>query len=239
MLVDLTNARKRAVRHVTALLRAEIGNRSWYQRPRPSKLDAESYERIKRLLDVSVCLIILPVVAAMIAIMAVAIKLDSPGPVLFHQVRTGKGGRRFKMYKMRTMVQNAEKLKGTFQHMNALHYPDFKIRDDPRVTRVGRFLRKTSLDELPQIFNVLKGDMSLVGPRPTSFSVEHYQTWHTERLTVRPGITGLWQVCGRNKLQFDERLRLDIAYIRNRCLTLDLKILLRTILCVFTMEGAN
>jgi len=233
MLVDLTNSRKRAVRRVLQ------ANQSWYRRQRPSRLDAESYERIKRLLDVSVCLIILPVVAAMIATMAIAIKIDSPGPVFFHQVRTGKGGRRFKMYKMRTMVQDAEKLKGTFQHMNALRYPDFKIKDDPRVTRVGRFLRKTSLDELPQIFNVLKGDMSLVGPRPTSFSVEHYQTWHTERLTVRPGITGLWQVCGRNKLQFDERLRLDIAYIRNRCLTLDLKILLRTILCVFTMEGAN
>ena len=130
-------------------------------------------------------------------------------------------------------------MKEDLQHLNELSFPDFKISDDPRITRVGRFLRKTSLDELPQLFNVLKGDMSLVGPRPTSFGVETYSLWHTARLDVKPGITGLWQILGRSSIDFDERLRLDIAYIRNRCLTLDIKILFRTIGSVLKRNGAN
>ena len=115
---------------------------------------------------------------------------------------------------------------------------DFKITNDPRVTRVGRILRKTSLDELPQIFNVIKGDMSLVGPRPTSFDVSTYKLWHTERLEVLPGLTGLWQVSGRSDLDFDERLRLDIAYIERQSLWLDIQILIRTVTVVFTQDGA-
>jgi lipopolysaccharide/colanic/teichoic acid biosynthesis glycosyltransferase len=120
------------------------------------------------------------------------------------------------MLKLRTMVRNAEEMKAQLAHLNELAYPDFKISNDPRITRVGRILRKTSLDELPQLLNVIRGDMSLVGPRPTSFSASTYSLWHTARLEAKPGITGLWQVSGRNELDFDERLRLDIAYIDER-----------------------
>jgi lipopolysaccharide/colanic/teichoic acid biosynthesis glycosyltransferase len=143
------------------------------------------------------------------------------------------------MYKLRTMVRDAEQLKARYQHLNVLTYPDFKIVNDPRITRVGRFLRKTSIDELPQIFNVLKGNMTLVGPRPTSFEASTYRLWHTTRLNATPGITGLWQITGRNELDFDERLRLDIAYIRHRCLALDVVILARTVGAVLHGRGAN
>jgi lipopolysaccharide/colanic/teichoic acid biosynthesis glycosyltransferase len=123
-------------------------------------------------------------------------------------------------------------------HLNEHSGPDFKITDDPRVTRIGRLLRKTSLDELPQVWNVLRGDMSLVGPRPTSFEMQSYHLWHTERLEVVPGLTGLWQVNGRGDLDFDDRVRLDIEYIERRCLRLDLVILLRTFTAVFKQQGA-
>jgi lipopolysaccharide/colanic/teichoic acid biosynthesis glycosyltransferase len=136
------------------------------------------------------------------------------------------------------MVPNAEDLKAKYAHLNELSLPDFKIADDPRTTRVGRFLRKTSLDELPQLFNILKGEMSWVGPRPTSFSVETYHLRHTERLEVVPGLTGLWQVSGRSNLDFDERLELDIAYIEQQSLWFDLSILLRTVGAVVTRRGA-
>ena len=142
------------------------------------------------------------------------------------------------MYKFRTMVKNAEELKAKYAHLNELSWPDFKITNDPRVTRVGGFLRKTSLDELPQLFNVLKGDMSLVGPRPTSFDVSTYSLWHTERLEVLPGITGLWQISGRSNLDFEERLRLDVEYIEKRSLALDIRILIGTVSAVFRREGA-
>jgi lipopolysaccharide/colanic/teichoic acid biosynthesis glycosyltransferase len=186
-----------------------------------------------------VSLAVLPVVLVVLAVCVLAIRLESPGPAMFRQERTGKGGRRFRMYKLRTMVPNAEELKARYMHLNEHKYPDFKITNDPRVTRCGRFLRKTSLDELPQVFNVIKGDMSLVGPRPTSFRAETYRLWHTARLEVKPGLTGLWQVSGRANLDFDDRLRLDIAYIRKRSLRLDLQILLRTFTAVLTTRGAN
>ena len=143
------------------------------------------------------------------------------------------------MFKLRTMVPNADELKAQLMHLNEHRYPDFKITNDPRVTRVGRILRKTSLDELPQIFNVIRGEMTLVGPRPTSFGAETYRLWHTARLEVKPGLTGLWQVSGRADLDFDDRLRLDIAYIRQRSLRFDLHILLRTFTAVLTTRGAN
>jgi lipopolysaccharide/colanic/teichoic acid biosynthesis glycosyltransferase len=186
-----------------------------------------------------VCLAALPVLLPACALLCAAIWIDSGQPLFYFQNRTGRGGRRFKMYKMRTMVKNAEALKQKYMHLNLLTYPDFKIVNDPRITRVGRFLRKTSLDELPQIFNVLKGDMTLVGPRPTSFNASTYSLWHTARLELKPGLTGLWQVCGRNELDFDERVRLDIAYMRNQSLWLDLQILLRTIGAVLTGHGAH
>ncbi len=199
----------------------------------------KEYQVAKRIMDVAVCLLFLPVALLAMAICAVAIRLDSAGPIIFTQARTGKGGRRFKMYKFRTMLPNAEELKQKYAHLNELTWPDFKITNDPRITRVGRILRKTSLDELPQIFNLLKGEMSLVGPRPTSFSVQTYSLWQTERLEVLPGITGLWQVSGRSELDFDDRLQLDIAYIEQQSLWLDIKILFQTVGAVLSRRGAS
>lgn len=196
------------------------------------------YEASKRLLDVVVCLALMPFVFPVIVVCIVAIWLEDPGPVFFTQQRTGRFGRRFRMLKLRTMLKNAEELKASLLHLNELTWPDFKITNDPRVLRVGRFLRKTSLDELPQIFNVLKGDMSLVGPRPTSFSANTYSLWHTERLEVRPGITGLWQVSGRSDVDFNDRLRLDIEYIRKRSFWFDLKLLYLTAVAVIARKGA-
>lgn len=214
--------------------------RIWYQRQVvPRVLSDAGYRRAKRALDIVVSVTLLPLIVPVLLLCALAIRLDSPGPVFFSQSRTGRGGHRFRMWKLRTMVRNADELKAQYAHLNELTYPDFKITDDPRVTRVGRVLRRTSLDELPQIVNVLKGEMSLVGPRPTSFSASTYRLWHTARLEVQPGITGLWQISGRNELDFDDRLRLDVAYIRHRSFTLDLAILVRTIGTVASGRGAN
>jgi lipopolysaccharide/colanic/teichoic acid biosynthesis glycosyltransferase len=192
----------------------------------------------KRGFDLAVCIWLLPVVAILMLVLALIIRLDSPGSILIAQERTGRDGRRFRMYKFRTMVRNAEELKAGLAHLNVLPPPDFKIPKDPRITRVGMILRQTSLDELPQLFNVLRGDMSLVGPRPTSFEPTTYSLWHTRRLEVTPGITGLWQLKGRNLTTFDERLRLDIEYIEHRSFWLDLKILLQTVPAVFRRSGA-
>jgi lipopolysaccharide/colanic/teichoic acid biosynthesis glycosyltransferase len=207
------------------------------QRP-PVLLFRRPYRISKRLFDLTLCLLALPILLPFGLLIALLVWLDDPGPVLFRQYRTGMGAQRFPMYKFRTMVTNAEELKATYAHLNELTWPDFKITDDPRVTRIGRFLRKTSLDELPQILNVLKGDMSLVGPRPTSFDVTTYSLWHTERLEVLPGITGLWQVSGRSDVDFDERLQLDIEYIERQSLLFDLVILFRTVGAIFTSRGA-
>ncbi|SRR6266849_961321 len=212
---------------------------AWYERVGKPLLGEPVYLALKRAIDIALCTAALPFALVILAACWVAIKLDSPGPAMFSHLRTGESGQRFKMYKLRTMVKNAEELKAKYLHMNTLTYPDFKICNDPRVTRVGRILRKTSLDELPQIFNVLRGDMSLVGPRPTSFSASTYSLWHTARLEVAPGVTGLWQVSGRNELDFDDRLRLDIAYIRNRSMWLDLRILFLTVGSVVSGRGAN
>jgi lipopolysaccharide/colanic/teichoic acid biosynthesis glycosyltransferase len=213
--------------------------RPWYALRREPFLDTASYELVKRAIDIVASAVALPFVLTLLAVLALAVRLDSPGAAFFSQPRTGRGGKRFRMFKLRTMVRNAEELKQKYMHLNELQYPDFKIANDPRMTRVGRFLRKTSLDELPQVLNVLRGDMTLVGPRPTSFSSDTYRLWHTARLQLKPGMTGLWQVSGRNELDFDDRVRLDVAYIRNRCLWLDIQILLRTGLCVFNGRGAN
>ena len=201
-------------------------------------LQRPGYRVVKRLLDVALCLIALPIVLPVLAICAVLIWLDDPGPVLFTQWRTGRRGTKFRMYKLRTMVRDAEQRKTELAEQNELSWPDYKISDDPRVTRLGRILRKTSLDELPQVFNVIKGDMSLVGPRPTSFDLSTYSLWHTERLEVLPGITGLWQISGRSNLDFDQRVRLDIEYLKRQNLREDLMILLRTVAAVVSRRGA-
>ena len=193
---------------------------------------------VKRLFDLAVCVLALPIVLPVFLLCALAVRVDSPGPVLFTQLRTGRHGKRFRMYKFRTMVQNAEELKEQLRHLSIVPPPDFKIVDDPRITRVGKFLRKTSLDELPQLINVIRGEMSLVGPRPTSFAASTYDVWHAARLEVTPGITGLWQVKGRNSTTFDERLRLDIAYVRQMSLALDFKILALTFTSVLNRTGA-
>jgi lipopolysaccharide/colanic/teichoic acid biosynthesis glycosyltransferase len=200
-------------------------------------LTAHGYDAVKRVLDLTVSAVVLLAVLPVCLVVAVAILVDSPGPVLLRQERTGRGGRRFTMYKFRTMVPDAEALKAQLAHLNVLPPPDFKIPNDPRITRVGRFLRTTSLDELPQLVNVLLGQMSLVGPRPTSFSSADYLSWHGARLEVAPGITGLWQIRGRHTTTFDERLRLDIDYIEHRSLALDLRILCSTVLVVLRRTG--
>ena len=172
-------------------------------------------------------------------LIALAIKLDSPGPVLFRQPRAGRYGKPFTVYKFRSMRQDAETELEKLRNLNEAAGPMFKIKDDPRRTRVGRFIRQTSLDELPQLINVLRGEMSLVGPRPALLEeVAQYRDWHRKRLEVQPGITGLWQVSGRSDLSFDEMVMLDIYYGENWSLGLDFSILLRTVPQVFLGDGA-
>jgi lipopolysaccharide/colanic/teichoic acid biosynthesis glycosyltransferase len=208
--------------------------------PKKRVLTGSSYYSVKRFLDLALVILSAPFWLLLIGIIALIIKVTSPGaPAIFVQYRTGKGGQRFRMYKFRSMVPNAEELKVKYAHLNELQWPDFKITNDPRITSVGRFLRKTSLDELPQLFNVLRGEMSLVGPRPTSFGPDTYKLWHTERLDVIPGMTGLWQIIGRASMEFDDRLRLDIAYIERRSIWLDINILFQTIIAVFKQRGAH
>ena len=174
----------------------------------------------------------------LIGMISLCMKISFPNaPVFFLQERTGKGGKPFKMFKFRTMVPNAEEMKKELQHLNELQWPDFKITNDPRITCLGKILRKTSLDELPQFFNVLRGEMSLVGPRPTSFPPDTYKLWHTERLDVKPGITGLWQIRARGSVEFDERLCLDIEYIKKSNLYFDMLILLGTFTSIVNQRG--
>ena len=200
--------------------------------------EARLYPLKKRALDLLICLLALPVALPILFACAIAVRISSPGPIFFVQDRTGWHGRRFRMYKFRTMVDGAHLMKEQLADANVMGGPDFKVANDPRVTPVGRFLRNASLDEAPQLWNVLLGEMSLVGPRPTSFSAETYELWHTERLDAVPGLTGLWQVRGRGDIDFDDRVRLDIAYVRNRSMALDVSILLRTIPAVISQRGA-
>ena len=178
--------------------------------------------------------------APLCILIALVIALESGGGIFFRQWRTGFCGQRFQMIKFRTMVADAEQRKASLKHLNrhGESSPDFKILNDPRVTTFGRFLRSTSLDEIPNLINVLKGNMSLVGPRPTSFDVDRYEDWHLARLTVPPGITGLWQISGRSEVDFDDRVRLDFQYIQRQSLMLDVKILAQTLPCVLGRRGA-
>jgi exopolysaccharide biosynthesis polyprenyl glycosylphosphotransferase len=194
---------------------------------------------LKRITDLALTGAGLLVIWPLLVAIALAIKLDSPGPVLYRQQRVGKDGRLFDMFKFRSMFRDAEKRRAELSADNEAVGPLFKIRNDPRVTRVGRFLRRTSLDELPQLLNVLRGEMSLVGPRPPlPTEVEVYEEWHLGRLRAVPGMTGLWQVSGRSEVSFHDMVRLDLHYIRNWSLSLDLEILWRTVPAVLANRGA-
>ena len=196
---------------------------------------------VKRAMDIAVSFVMLSVLSPLLLMVALMIKRDSPGPVLFVQDRIGMNKRRFRLYKFRTMVSDAEERIAGLEQFNEMSGPVFKIKHDPRITWIGRYLRKFSIDELPQLINVLKGDMSLVGPRPLPVR-DHdgfNEDWQRRRFSVQPGITCLWQVNGRNNIPFDEWMKLDMMYIDNWSLGLDFKILLATIPAVFTGSGAT
>ncbi|KJZ36865.1 sugar transferase [Pseudomonas fluorescens] len=197
--------------------------------------------RTNRVMACLGALVILVLISPVLLGLALAVKLTSPGPVMFVQKRTGYRGRLFGMYKFRTMVANAEELKESLRYLNkhGADAIDFKIDKDPRITGIGGFLRRTSLDELPNLFNVVTGDMRLVGPRPTSFNAYRYKDNHLARLSIYPGMTGLWQISGRSNIDFDQRVELDLRYIAQQSLLLDLKILLKTPFKVFSGHGAS
>ena len=194
----------------------------------------------KRITDIVCSLAGLIVLSPILLITSIAIKMDSKGSIFFKQDRVGKDERIFSMYKFRSMVVNAEELKKSLEKENEMSGPMFKMKKDPRITRVGRFIRKTSIDELPQLINVLKGDMSLVGPRPSlPKEVEAFEPWMKERLTVLPGLTCIWQVSGRNNIPFKEWMELDIKYVRERSYLLDLKLIFKTFFVLFGDDNAS
>lgn len=203
--------------------------------------ESRFYLITKRAIDIvgSLCGIIL--LSPLFLIVAILIKLEDPkGKVFFSQERNGKYPATFKMYKFRSMVHNAEELLENLMEKNEQTGPVFKIKEDPRITRVGKFIRKTSIDELPQLFNVLRGDMSLVGPRPPlPREVKQYTVYQMQRLSVKPGLTCLWQVRGRNSVDFDEWVELDIEYIQKRSLWLDIKLIIKTVFVLFGDRNAS
>ncbi len=205
--------------------------------------------RIKRLVDVVVSTAAIVVLSPLFVLLALLVKRSSAGPVFFEQERLGIDGQPFRFYKFRTMLHNSDdaihrQFAAMFINGDGEPEPEttndnvFKLQDDPRITRIGKWLRKSSLDELPQLFNILRGDMSLVGPRPPiCYEIDNYQPWHLERLKVTPGLTGLWQVSGRSQVPFEEMVRLDVHYINNWSLALDFQILFKTIPVVLRGTG--
>ena len=195
---------------------------------------------IKRVFDIIASFCGLIILSPMLLIVSLAIKVDSKGPVFFKQKRVGKNGELFEMYKFRSMVVNAEELKENLEEQNEMSGPMFKIKDDPRITKVGKFIRKTSIDELPQLWNVLKGDMSLVGPRPSlPKEVEQFDNWMFKRLSVRPGLTCYWQVSGRNNIDFEDWMKLDVKYVEERNLWIDIKLIFKTVFVLFGDKNAH
>ncbi|MEY8756302.1 sugar transferase [Peribacillus frigoritolerans] len=199
-----------------------------------------NYLRMKRLTDIIGSLIGLILLLPVFMIVVIFIKIEDPkGPIFFKQVRIGKDETEFYMYKFRSMVTDAEDKLKDILSLNEVSGAMFKMKEDPRVTKIGKFIRKTSIDELPQLWNVLKGEMSLVGPRPPlTREVEQYTSFDKQRLLVTPGCTGLWQVSGRNGLSFEEMVDLDIQYINNRSIYRDIKIILKTVKCMINSDGA-
>ncbi|WP_211922915.1 sugar transferase [Desulfobacter hydrogenophilus] len=216
----------------------ELPHEGWFLESDNGRPWALSYT--KRFIDLFLALFLLFVSAPLLCLLAVLIKINSPGPVFFRQERTGYLGRRFQMIKLRTMVNGADKLKNGVMHLNqhGSDSPDFKATNDPRVTGLGSILRKFSLDEIPNLINVVKGEMRLVGPRPTSFNTDVYSPSDLRRLVVPPGITGYWQVMGRGDVDFCDRVLLDDYYIQNQSPLLDIKILFKTFFVVFNHKGA-
>ncbi len=197
------------------------------------------YAVMKRLIDIITTFVLLVLFLPLIPVVTILIKLDSPGSILYKQKRVGKNGKEFDFYKFRSMVVGAESVIGALKPLCGMDGPIFKLKEDPRITPVGRFLRRSSLDELPQLINVLKGEMSIVGPRPNLPSeVSHYLPWQRKRLDVTPGITCFWQIAGRSHIGFQEWMRLDLEYIRKRSMRTDFMIMLKTIPAVIARKGA-
>lgn len=203
--------------------------------------DSKVYLVLKRIMDIVGSLVGIVLTLPIMVIVAVLIKLEDPrGPILFSQERNGQYPKTFKMYKFRSMYVDAEERLHELMHLNEQTGPAFKMKDDPRITKVGKFIRKTSLDELPQLFNILKGDMSIVGPRPAiPREVALYNEYQKQRLLVKPGLTCIWQVSGRNHIGFDDWVELDIKYIKTRNLWLDIKLILKTIPALLGDETAS
>lgn len=205
-----------------------------------SSMEFSLYEAIKRLIDVVCSFMGVLVLSPLFIIIAIIIKTTSKGPVFFSQKRVGKNGKEFNMYKFRSMVVNAEELKEKLAAQNEMSGPMFKMKDDPRVTKVGKFIRKTSIDELPQLWNVLKGDMSLVGPRPSlPKEVAQFDEWMHRRLEVKPGLTCYWQVSGRNNIDFEDWMKLDIRYVDERNIWIDIKLIFKTVGVLFGDKNAH
>lgn len=197
------------------------------------------YNIAKRALDIIASTLGLIILSPILLVVAILIKLESKGPAIFSQKRIGLNKKEFKMYKFRSMVQNAEELKEKLAKENEMSGPMFKMKNDPRVTKVGRFIRKTSIDELPQLINVLKGEMSLVGPRPSlPKEVSKFEPWMLKRLSVKPGLTCYWQVSGRNNIDFEDWMKLDLQYVNDRSFWLDLKLILKTATVLFGDKNA-
>lgn len=211
-----------------------------FENIKENKAKLSFYEICKRAIDIIGAISGLLLLSPVIVIVACAIKFTSKGPIFFSQKRVGKNGELFDMYKFRSMVVNAEELKEKLAHQNEMSGPMFKMKDDPRVTKVGKFIRKTSLDELPQLWNVLKGDMSLVGPRPSlPKEVVQFEGWMYKRLEVKPGLTCYWQVSGRNNIDFEDWMKLDIKYVEERNLWSDIKLIFKTVLVLFGDKNAH
>jgi lipopolysaccharide/colanic/teichoic acid biosynthesis glycosyltransferase len=201
--------------------------------------DTPGYVAGKRLFDLAIGSLVFVLVIPVVPLIALMIKFDSPGPVFYRQDRVGRGGRPFRFYKFRSMYREADRRRAELETKNEQQGPVFKIKSDPRITPVGQFLRRSSMDEIPQILNVLRGEMSIVGPRPPlPVEVARYQPWHRRRLDVKPGITCLWQIAGRSQIGFDEWMRLDMEYLRTRSLRTDLAIFVKTLPAVMARRGA-
>lgn len=197
------------------------------------------YNFSKRILDLLLSLLGLVILSPLLVIVAIAIKIESKGPIIFSQKRIGLNGQEFKIYKFRSMVVNAEELKEKLSKKNEMSGPMFKIKDDPRITKIGKIIRKTSIDELPQLINIVKGDMSLVGPRPSlPNEVAKFEAWMLDRLNVKPGLTCYWQVSGRNNIDFIEWMKLDLKYVDERSFLLDLKLIFKTFFVLFGDSNA-